>query len=510
MNRVISILLIAGAIVSHILFYAIAQAGTNDLDIVVNAKKKVQLNKNVFGVHGEMLWSPVRYEDELLATLFNDIGFTGVRFPGGTTSNYYMWESGSFGCAKDVPADSRSVLRVKAFNNGLKNKKRSYSTDNFLSFLENSKTEFSLVLNVFCDTHESNLRWLKRLKNDGINVSTIELGNELYYKEYRWVFQNPGDYLKTANKLTMEIKKIFPNAKVGFIGSSSAFRAKHYPDIKRLNKSEHYKYGLSLDKLSSQSKLSDAIVVHLYSTPGLSKFEKFVGAVDSEKIYTNALSHFDSRRNEIVDHFSSINPDKELWVTEWGVLFYGDTLSYEKKFQSSIYNALFLMNGLLTFALTDEVNRAYYHNLPHFLPDKNGKAKASVSLLAMKVLKESLSTSDMVSFLKIKGMKTHQSTHQEFDGISEDITSVYLSGGVEDYLILINKFDTDYMIRSLKTESDINISPVHMRQIKPSGAFSSNGKNVQSGVDFVSEDIKSTSNIFLPGHSITIITTSQL
>lgn len=477
------------------LLCAACKASADYIDIKVDIKNTFSLNKEVFGVHGEMLWSPVRYEDPLLADYYLDLGFTSIRFPGGTTANYYLSQSRNFGCDKSIPKSSRSAKRVIAFNNALAVGERTYSTEDFTKFIKRTHTDFTLVLNIFCDGVNDALQWIKEFSDLGVKVDQVELGNELYYKEYNWVFKKPDNYIKLANKFSAEIKKYDPNIKIGYIASSSVFQSEHYPDVARMHKSKHHDYGLKLDYLSATSRASNILVTHFYSDIGISKVGGFFGLPGNEEIYKNAISHFDGRSKDAITYFEKLGLNKEIWITEWGVLFYGDTRKFEKDFQHSIFNALFMANGLITFVNSKDVQKAYYHNLPSFLPYKDGYIKSIFNVSAIKLFKQPVAEALGVNYTKVNGMPTRDSHNRKFPGVSDDLSIVYFKGVNHDSLIVVNKFDNDYIVSSLKSFSEDMLVPVAVEQITKD-----------------SSDIKKLSDIrkiILPGYSITKITINR-
>ena len=459
-------------IVSCSLILASTSFAANSVDISIKIKHDDLrvINRDVFGVHGELLWSSVRYEDPLLAEYYQDLGFTSIRLPGGTTANYYLSKTGSFGCKRKIPESSKSADRIKKFSRALTKKNRSYSTEDFISFLKRNNTDVSLVANVLCDTPDSTSQWLQKFKNAGVEINAVEMGNELYYPESEWAFPEPMDYIKTAYSHGQKVKEIYPDAKIGLIASSFSFKSTMFPDVAKMRTYKRLKRGIGFEEASAKVPFGDAFVIHLYSKLGMSKLDEMSNTVDNNKAYINAISHFDTRLSMSLNYLQGLSVNKKIWVTEWGISFYGWLRKHEKSFEKSFYNSLFFANGLVRFALEPSIERANYHNFTDFLP-KNNKSKLEPVSKTMIFFKEIAQTSKKVSDVTIEGVKRYKSQHPKYKGDSEELSAAFFAmSGKQDlngYLLIVNKFNTPYVIRSTKTLDGIAIEPVQIARLVP-------------------------------------------
>lgn len=463
------------------------------IDITINLKQTFLFNKNVFGVHGELLWSPVRYEDPVLARYYQGLGFTSIRLPGGTTANYYLSKTGHFGCMQNLPKDSKSASRIEKFNRALTKKNRRYTVDNFISFLQRVDTDVSLVANVLCDTPSATALWLKKFKDAGIHVNAVEMGNELYYPESQWMFPESKDYISTSKLHAAQVKKIYPNARIGLIASSFSFKSSMFPDLEKMQKNKRLARGLAFEKASSQADFADAFVIHLYSRLGTSRFDEMRDTVDIDEAYINAISHFDVRLPTTLAYLHDLSASRKVWVTEWGISFYGWLRPHEKDFESSFYNALFFANGLVQFSLSPQIERANYHNLTDFLPG-NKKSKPSTVTGAVSFLKEIVQQSQKVGAVTLRGVKSYQSQHHKYKGESVELSAAFfsISGNqkLKGYLLIVNKFNTPYVINSLEMLSSIALKPVQISRLvaatkdgnKPGNGVTQQDISLNSGV----------------------------
>ncbi len=424
-----------------------------DLRAAVATDETKKVNKGVFGVHGEMLWSPLRLESAALAKVYADLGFQVLRFPGGTTANYYLWKEGKFGCHHPPPKYSRSLARIAQFNQALDKKGRRYSINELIAFSKNVHSGVTLVANVMCGSPEDTGYAVRQLFSSGVRVLGIELGNELYYEEPLWAIPTPADYLDVAKLHARAAREGYPGVKVGLVASNTAFVAPAYPDLEKLRTNERYSRGLLYDRLVASANFGDAIVVHLYSQPGLSKLDKLRNYVDLERVYVNAISHFESRAGTALGYLHQLNPSKEVWVTEWGVAFYGWLRPKEAAFERTAYPGLFFARGLLSLFDYDYVTIANVHNLTDFLPGTGKVARSGSLAKVAKLFKAVVAESSETAPLVLVGQRLRHSTQSQYQGdYPEVLGRVFLAKGSDSraYFFIINSFDNPYRLVSLE------------------------------------------------------------
>jgi len=425
-----------------------------DVSVFVEKKASHELHKGTFGVHGALLWSSARYGSKKLVKIFQDLGFYSVRFPGGTDANYYLWRNSTYGCKNEAGKTLKAKKRISQFNRSFVNRGEDYTTKNFLSFIEDSSANFTLVINILCDSVEDAVGWLEYFHKNNIDVNKVELGNELYYEEYSSVFPEPLDYLRRAESFSKSIKRFSPNIKIGMVVSSSSYRSKIKLELhSKLNK--RHKRGVEFDKLVAASKFADAMVIHLYSDFGVTLFEKNSSLFAKDEGYKRAISHFDTRAPYVFNYLSSLALDKELWVTEWGLAFYGDLRKYENEFKHSFLHGLFFSNVLIQLLKNDQITNANYHNFTNFLRKKN-LVNLPAAYEVVKFLKEPILNSKFVADIEISGNSNYISSHPYFEGDGEVMVGIFLHSEQNAYLILINKFDDKFILNNVGFEGREN------------------------------------------------------
>ena len=473
------------------------------IDVKVVSTEGHQINKKVFGVNGALLWSPIRYNDPTLSNFYNDLGLNFIRIPGGTDANYYLWHTANYGCNTNRTASAVSQDRIKKFNTALSRHNRTYTTEDFVSFLKRVDTDFSLVINVLCDTPDNARLWVQKWLNDGVKVKYIELGNELYNDEYEWGVKNAEEYLQIAKKHAEEIRRIVPDARIGLVASSSSFRSKYFPDLAEMAKHEHDRKGLAFDRSAAAASFADAIVIHIYSTVGVTRFESFFSRLDYDKAYQNAISHFDSRIQPCLQYLHNLNPNKRIWITEWGIAFYDWLRPYESGFVSSYYNALYVMNNLLTFSLVPYVDATNYHNFPN-LWSYSKEPQPNTTYKAFQILKEPMDLTKFVCPVDFKGEKKYLGSHPDFKELNSELAGAFFYSVNNGYLVILNKLGTPYSIRSLTDVSGSDIHPAELLQIVPAQ------KPASSEFSVINKKLKQGDVIEIPPYSITRILVENL
>lgn len=330
----------------------------------------------------------------------------------------------------------------------MKKKGRTYSLKDFLSFLEGSQTRFSYVVNVICDTPESTARLANAFKEAGIELARVEMGNELNFKEYLPGSDAGKDYVSLIEPHIEAVREVFPNVKIGGVVSTAAYRSLRFPDLGAMKNNKHDGRDVAFDEAVAAHDEVDAFVPHMYSTFGLAPgglFSFNSEEITNEKIYLNAIAHFDRRTPAAVNYLAGLRPGAEVWITEWGVAFWGETREYALDFNTSHFASLYFANALRTYALLPSVTAANYHNFPDFIAYAPGVGKqgepSRVSLFHAAKLISQLFPDDgaVVTSLAFDGEKTFKSDHRDFPGGVSSSSGLELEKGSERKLLVINK-----------------------------------------------------------------------
>lgn len=469
------------------------------IDVTVSLLKKQILNKRVFGVHGELLWSPIRYGDTALSKAYNDVGFQDMRLPGGVT-NFYLWKSADFGCNRQGPIGKESKDRIRRYNAALRKKNRSYTENDFLSFIKQTSTSFTLVLNEICDTPDNTRTLLEYYKDFGVDVKYVESGSEYYYEEYSWAFPTASDYLRDAALHAKEVKRVFPGAKIGIDVSSSSYRSDDFPDFPNMKKNPRFSRGISFDNAAASASFADALVMHIYTPLGTTRTDKLLNNFDRDKAYKYAIAYFDDRLLPALSYAHNLAPEKKIWITEWGLAFYGWLRKHETNFVNAYYNALYVTNAMLTFFSVPYIESANYHNLPNLWSDFH-TLTTNPTYHAIKLFHDPVINSKYFGSVKVHGAQTYNTEISRKLTDHEDINAIFLFNDTDGYLIMLNKMDRHYQIRRLELDTPLDISTSDFLQITPGTHQSTDPETVT----IVERSIKAEAVIDIPPFSITRI-----
>jgi len=471
------------------------------LDAKINLSESRSLNKRAFGIHGELLWSPVRLGDPVLSNIYNDVGFQDIRLPGGAAGNHYLSQSSTFGCNKSGSIGKKTKKRIENYNIALSRNNRTFTTDDFLSFVKQAKTDFTLIINVLCDTPENTGKWMEKIRDSGVKITYAEMGSEYYFEEYLWAFPTPSVYIEQARKHAVEVRRVFPDVKIGLDTSSASYRSKYFPEFEEMSKNKRHKRGLEYDKLAAAESFADAFIIHIYSPIGTTRRDKALDEIENDRAYKNAVSHFDGRIMPSMQYLHELSPEKTVWITEWGTAFYGWMRKHQSSFLRTHYNALYVTNALLTYFNIPYVETTHYHNLPHLWSNFK-KLKPNSLFHAMKLFKEPVSRSSLISPVQLSGGKNYTSTHWHYDGENPELNSVFFHSDTEGYLLVVNKLDRHYSLRSFTSgDKDIDIKPIGFEQIVPDKSDAATFEQIIKNKKLINNQVA----IDIPPYSITRI-----
>lgn len=145
------------------------------------------------------------------------LGLEIIRFPGGTESQYFDWQTG------------RSISSTNWGPAGLQNHSFigtvphvSYPLSELKYFFDQTGVKPIFCLNLLTKDLNNQLLMLRTAKNLGIPVEYIELGNELFFTDSDFVnkYATPNDYVADIrNNWIPTLSSEFPLAKIAVIGS---------------------------------------------------------------------------------------------------------------------------------------------------------------------------------------------------------------------------------------------------------------------------------------------------
>lgn len=204
----------------------------------------------LFGLNGNITAYNAPFDRPNVVADLKQTGVALLRYPGGMIANHWNFETG--GVEKSEPDSDMQPWIVTNF----KNSTRTYTLDNYAKGLKATGTAPMVVLNMLGKDLEHNLNVLRKLRDTGLPVRYVEMGNEYYFGlvKMKRVFPTPEDYGRTCQTWITAIKKEFPGTQCAIIGYYVNGDARNTNWTKRV--------------LSACTN-ADAITFHTYSALGL-------------------------------------------------------------------------------------------------------------------------------------------------------------------------------------------------------------------------------------------------
>ncbi len=210
-----------------------------------------------------------------------------LRFPGGTVSKYWDWQSGS--STKNPNSQHHSLDDLKALKDG-------------------SGADVIFVLNTINSDLETQLEMLRTARDMGIAVKFIEMGNEHYlgkgnnaddsgkHQDNVRAFPTGKEYAGFVNRWAAAIKDEFPEAKIGIsmLGRSS--------------NNERLKTWNDLIVENIKPAIFDAYVYHIY-----------VHAEEADNPDAAEIDSIINARTAVLESMMVDDNSKQIWITEYGV-----------------------------------------------------------------------------------------------------------------------------------------------------------------------------------------------
>ncbi len=272
-----------------------------------------------------------------------------LRFPGGTSANFYHPEEPGYGFrAKDANVleegnVKRHVEKLIAAEPGVLRKqgtKKNYIHD-FAALAAQSNGKVLYVANLLTGSIEETLYALEVFEQAGAEVAGVELGNEYYLKAYARAFPSVEDYLAKAQRFATTIRSQYPDVAISAVAAPSSAS-------KKLSAREQV-----WNKRVAEAEFYDAVSVHFYpmNPAGKSAMAK---AECSMKV---ALQMANQQFRNSVEDFKSVFGNRPLWFTEWNVL------AAPKWCNNSLAHTAFVLQLLLNMEAEEQIGLSIYHSL---------------------------------------------------------------------------------------------------------------------------------------------------
>jgi hypothetical protein len=148
-----------------------------------------------------------------------DVGFTQMRYPGGTLSDSFHWNEAVGPVSARTP---QPTLSFDAQTSQLVTELPLFGPDEFASFAKQLGSEIVLTVNVMTGTADEAAGWISYWKGKGIEPSYDEIGNEAYLPlvdDKVMPALTPAEYAQRFDAWAAAIRAVDPSLRLGAIGT---------------------------------------------------------------------------------------------------------------------------------------------------------------------------------------------------------------------------------------------------------------------------------------------------
>lgn len=288
------------------------------VDVLENQYDGIPLNANIFGFNTAYLYQDILLSNHEVIQKIKALHPSLIRFPGGTVANYYHPNGEGFGFR-----DEEMMLKEKMRE--IKQKQNNFTSDaqeDAIKLCKETQSKVVYVVNILTGTPEEAIIVIDRFLKNDIQVVGVELGNELYFKEYRKEFPNVEAYIKKCMPFAERIRMKYPSIKIGVL--SPKYKEDHLKDENTL----FYK---DWNNKLSQEYFYDAVIAHYYvnSKPCQSSKKNIEQMFDCSYRTFNILDQ--NLLGKIRQQLKNTYKNKEIWLTEFNINkpqeYFGNTMS---------------------------------------------------------------------------------------------------------------------------------------------------------------------------------------
>jgi hypothetical protein len=313
------------------------------------------INKWLYGYNTANLFLNLS-DEEKGVKLIKDIHPNILRFPGGTSANFYHFNGPGYGLKI---SDAETVAGFNAYKNTkssaqkeLEDVERGKLSQNYAQDMVNlcrsTGSALVLVTNHFTGSDEENLAMVEFFSKSGTPIAGVELGNEYYLKTYSDKFPRVQDYIKAVKPIALKLKKRYPEIPLAVVAAPN-------DEMKSMNTKraeETAAWNLTLAK----EDFYDGYVVHNYARS--KNCDQMAMLPQRADCYiTHNLELVQSTLPSGIEAYDEIFSPRKMWLTEWNVKEVFEGLG------NTMLQAFYMAEHLMMLTDQDKVHLATYHNL---------------------------------------------------------------------------------------------------------------------------------------------------
>lgn len=276
-----------------------------------------------------------------------------LRFSGGTNSQYYHPNGNGYGIIqKEVVG--KAPVAITSLLNWDKEENENYIYNFIRLAKQYPDCKVVVDLNLCTGTVAEALLTLDILKENGVNVYGVEMGNELYFKPYRQYIKDVQEYVQISKNYTYKIKQKYPNVLISVcVGNMVEF------DTKEGRENKTYR---SWNEFLAKEDFYDRISIHTYigKEDGNNNCVKLTDQNDEKGFdcYKDILAaKTNNPIGKIVEEANKIFGGTKIWLTEWNCGKPNIHLT------NSLLHGMFTLEMLLNLSEYPQVELSHFHNI---------------------------------------------------------------------------------------------------------------------------------------------------
>lgn len=412
------------------------------------------------------------------------LGLEIIRYPGGTESQYFDWQTG-----RSIPASNWSPTGLQNHTYIGTVPHVSYPLSELKYFYDNTGVKPIFCLNLLTKNLSNQLQMLNTARGMGIPVEYIELGNELFFPDADFVskYPTPADYVSDIkNSWIPAIQVQFPTAKIAVIGSynfTTDLNGNTVPTrISSWNNSVY-----------NQISTNQAITFHYYLPPNTTTLNNPV----ISQALAAPFKHWPVLKQTTI---STVPPGMDIFVTEYNLNDGNQTMySFASSWTHGLYTSalLFLMleepkiKMILNHQLTGSSSYAALTTYTPYGDTLTNKLSAEGN--AMRLIHNALKGSDLCTKLTFQNNPTITASNINYPSL----LGFSVLKNNKQQLLLLNLSDKLFSMKTNKvTNAQLNFETI-----------SSNSplqKNINTSQLIISKGI-SRDSIKIPSYSLTVL-----
>lgn len=323
---------------------------TYNLTLTYSSEKGETVGNSLFGANtGFTFKAPVDKSPDFLS-IAKGLSPAILRFPGGTIANFYHPNAPGYGFKYSEIYGVKALYPLYAVSQNMNEN----ILENFIRLCKETGARATFCANLFTGTPDEALSVIRRMKEAGIDLAGVELGNEFNSAMYRNKYPNAQAYITQAKQYANAIRGEFPEIPIGVIMGDEVY-------LTRINSQRgNFQHDWSLS-LASQN-FYDAVIVHYYPKCDLCSKQKTNYLESLFQTNWNAIAPYNTKYLDTLGKYvQTFFPGKKVWVTEWCT---GDFYHFNNTFLQAAFTAQFL---LYSIDVEDHYNKVFDIQNFHFL-----------------------------------------------------------------------------------------------------------------------------------------------